>query len=734
MANASGALTIAGSPNHTNSLFLLTPPLTSSLPTPLTPSSSRGASSGARVPLSAVLTPASMFALGVLGNTVAIAALAQTPRGRKDGAFYALVCGLAVTDLLGTCLSSPVVIAGYVRGGWPGGDALCGFFAFTLLFFGAAGISILCAMSVERYLAINHPYVYNRYVDARRARAALAALYVINGCLCALPCSGVGRSVAQFPGTWCFLDWRSKEPKHAAYNFVYGGYSAALIAITVFCNIAVCRALLRMKRRTFWRSSVASVSVVVPPPPSSCSSACTRTSRISAGPSSSPSVATAFARTVRLSVRGSSGDNGGGSSGGGTGSPLVCPDLERGGSCAPSSACEVGEASSCRRCCRSSTLVHARWSSASVRSPRCSTQTWTCGSLTLSPTRPQADRTVPLLASPLSVQTPPRRHPSPMASQPDSVTSVSLSRCLPLSRTPPGLLEQEQEQLAKVSGVDADHVEIQETQEKEKLMSESQRESRQDATQETAGSRGEATGCSDGQLLESSRRGRWHRRGLWALGPSAAEVQMLWLLLVMTVVFLVCSIPLVVRIFVNQLHRPPVERHIPHNRDILAIRLASFNPILDPWVYILCRRGLLGRLVRLCRRLTRKHTPATQRRARGTMVSWRMSVVQGDGDDGDGEDDGDCGAVSVHRRSAGVQEDDGGGCGCTGGSCATTNSSRGCSDCGHGCAGAIDACASVLCWTSVAQADGCGDGGFATTSRDGCQGVRGSNGETIHTR
>ncbi|XP_061433448.1 LOW QUALITY PROTEIN: prostaglandin E2 receptor EP4 subtype-like [Lethenteron reissneri] len=275
MANASGALTIAGSPNHTNSLFLLTPPLTSSSssPTPLTPSSSRGGSSGARVPLSAVLTPASMFALGVLGNAVAIAALAQTPRGRKDGAFYALVCGLAITDLLGTCLSSPVVIAGYVRGGWPGGDALCGFFAFTLLFFGAAGISILCAMSVERYLAINHPYVYNRYVDARRARAALAALYVINGCLCALPCAGVGRSVAQFPGTWCFLDWRSEEPTHAAYNFAYGGYSAALIAITVFCNIAVCRALLRMKRRTFWRSSVASVSVVVPPPPSSCSSA-----------------------------------------------------------------------------------------------------------------------------------------------------------------------------------------------------------------------------------------------------------------------------------------------------------------------------------------------------------------------------------------------------------------------------------------------------------------------------
>ena len=37
------------------------------------------------------------------------------------------------------------------------------------------------------------------------------------------------------------------------------------------------------------------------------------------------------------------------------------------------------------------------------------------------------------------------------------------------------------------------------------------------------------------------------------------------------------------------------------------IRLASFNPILDPWVYILFRRELVWRLVKFCRWLLRLH-------------------------------------------------------------------------------------------------------------------------------
>lgn len=51
-----------------------------------------------------------------------------------------------------------------------------------------------------------------------------------------------------------------------------------------------------------------------------------------------------------------------------------------------------------------------------------------------------------------------------------------------------------------------------------------------------------------------------------------------------------------VRIFVNQLYDPSMISsggNPDYRSDLLAIRFASFNPILDPWVYILCRKNLL---------------------------------------------------------------------------------------------------------------------------------------------
>lgn len=48
------------------------------------------------------------------------------------------------------------------------------------------------------------------------------------------------------------------------------------------------------------------------------------------------------------------------------------------------------------------------------------------------------------------------------------------------------------------------------------------------------------------------------------------------------------------RIFVNQLHRNGgLESH----RDLLAIRMASVNPILDPWIYILLRKTVVLKLM-----------------------------------------------------------------------------------------------------------------------------------------
>ncbi|KAI4886043.1 hypothetical protein NFI96_028419 [Prochilodus magdalenae] len=203
-----------------------------------------------RLDVRSLVTSASMFAVGVLGNVVAAAVLCASRREQKETAFYTLVCGMAVTDLLGTCFTSPVVIATYVAGRWPGGARLCHFFSFSMLFFGSAGMSILCAMAVERYVAIDHAYFYSKRVDRRTARAALLAIYAANAALCALPSLGFGRHARHVPGTWCFLDWRATDALGAAYSYLYGGVMLALIAVTVACNCAACRSLVRMSRET----------------------------------------------------------------------------------------------------------------------------------------------------------------------------------------------------------------------------------------------------------------------------------------------------------------------------------------------------------------------------------------------------------------------------------------------------------------------------------------------------
>ncbi|XP_005741805.1 prostaglandin E receptor 4 (subtype EP4) a isoform X2 [Pundamilia nyererei] len=164
--------------------------------------------------------PSIMFIFGVVGNLIAIVVLCKSRKEQKETTFYTLVCGLAITDLLGTLLASPVTIAIYVKGAWPGEDPLCQYFGFTMLFFSLAGLSIICAMSVERYIAINHAYFYNDYVDQKLAGLTLVAIYISNAFFCALPIMGFGQVKKQYPQTWCFLEWRSNKTSDAAYSYM----------------------------------------------------------------------------------------------------------------------------------------------------------------------------------------------------------------------------------------------------------------------------------------------------------------------------------------------------------------------------------------------------------------------------------------------------------------------------------------------------------------------------------
>nr|XP_061791054.1 prostaglandin E2 receptor EP4 subtype-like [Nerophis lumbriciformis] len=200
--------------------------------------------------------PILMFAGGAVGNIIAIIVLSLSRQERKSSAFYTLVCGLAVTDLLGTCLASPLTIANYLDRQVLQGGTLCDFHSFLLLFFGLTGLSIICAMAAERYLAICCPYLYRRWrVDRRFAQIFLIFMYVTNVLFCCLPVMGAVQSNLQPSETWCFIDLRTPEPLAAVYSVLYGAVSVMLIVGTTALNVAVCGALLLMRRRSVRRTT-----------------------------------------------------------------------------------------------------------------------------------------------------------------------------------------------------------------------------------------------------------------------------------------------------------------------------------------------------------------------------------------------------------------------------------------------------------------------------------------------
>uniref|UniRef100_A0A3Q2ZW60 Prostaglandin E2 receptor EP4 subtype-like n=1 Tax=Kryptolebias marmoratus TaxID=37003 RepID=A0A3Q2ZW60_KRYMA len=195
-----------------------------------------------------IALPIFMFAGGAIGNLIAIIVLSVSRQQRKSSAFYSLVCGLAVTDLLGTCLASPLTIADYLDKQVLRNPCVCEFHSFVLLFFGLTGLSIICTMAAERYLAICCPYTYQGWgVDRCFARKFLLFIYISHIFFCCLPMMGIARSELQWSETWCFIDWRTP------YTLLYGAVSLLLILGTIVLNLAVCGALLLMRRRTVQR-------------------------------------------------------------------------------------------------------------------------------------------------------------------------------------------------------------------------------------------------------------------------------------------------------------------------------------------------------------------------------------------------------------------------------------------------------------------------------------------------
>lgn len=190
-----------------------------------------------------------MFTSGFLGNILALYVLITSPSEQRRTIFYRLVAGLACTDLIGTTLTSPFVIAVYMNRNWFGGEYMCNYFGFVMIFAGYATMLIVCTMSIERVICIKHPYIYYTRLTKKHATIFLVICWIFSVIIASLPVMGFGKIIKKYPGTWCFIDYYSKTTGHIAYNYLYGLLAMCIISVTVFCNLTVIVTLLKSRRQ-----------------------------------------------------------------------------------------------------------------------------------------------------------------------------------------------------------------------------------------------------------------------------------------------------------------------------------------------------------------------------------------------------------------------------------------------------------------------------------------------------
>ncbi|XP_061182326.1 prostaglandin E2 receptor EP4 subtype-like [Saccostrea echinata] len=191
------------------------------------------------------IPPAMQFAIGVLGNGIALLVLKLSAKTHQWRPFYRLVAALALTDGGGILLVYPSVMIRYAVTCFQMPPALCDYSSFIYTFTLLASAMIICGMSVDRFLAIMYPTFYNTNTKYRRVNIMLGVTWISSAVLCSLHLFGLGDSHSFYPKSWCFIDFSNVTSNDStailnrANSFLYSLIGLIIIVTTVSLNSTV---------------------------------------------------------------------------------------------------------------------------------------------------------------------------------------------------------------------------------------------------------------------------------------------------------------------------------------------------------------------------------------------------------------------------------------------------------------------------------------------------------------
>ncbi|XP_053106657.1 prostaglandin E2 receptor EP3 subtype [Hemicordylus capensis] len=200
-----------------------------------------------------VVFPLTMMITGMVGNGLAMLLVYRAyhkKANQRKKSFLLCIGSLALTDLTGQLLTSPIVIKVYLANRkWLVVDPslhLCTFFGLSMTVFGLCPLFIASAMAIERTLAIRAPHWYSGHMKTRVTKSVLLSVWMAVFAFALLPVIGIGKYTLQWPGTWCFISTRDGDGPRVG-NIIFASTFAFLglfsLIITMACNVATIIAL-----------------------------------------------------------------------------------------------------------------------------------------------------------------------------------------------------------------------------------------------------------------------------------------------------------------------------------------------------------------------------------------------------------------------------------------------------------------------------------------------------------
>uniref|UniRef100_A0A3Q2YXD9 5-hydroxytryptamine receptor 2B n=1 Tax=Hippocampus comes TaxID=109280 RepID=A0A3Q2YXD9_HIPCM len=124
-----------------------------------------------------------MVIVPTIGGNILVILAVSLEKKLQNATNYFLM-SLAVADLLVGLLVMPIALVTVLyNSGWPLPDFICPIWLFLDVLFSTASIMHLCAISLDRYIAIKKPIQHSQYKSRAKAMVKIALVWLISICI-----------------------------------------------------------------------------------------------------------------------------------------------------------------------------------------------------------------------------------------------------------------------------------------------------------------------------------------------------------------------------------------------------------------------------------------------------------------------------------------------------------------------------------------------------------------------